>query len=200
VFLHYATTNETPSCLQPGLDYALNWSLNKNGVTPSGDAFRLTKAAGAGKFGKVAKASKPAASDAAPEADDESGLSFAAFEAALEQTKATLEGAPAIYVAEGDVPGTRVSCRIITDNKDVAATAMGSILERMPKRDPTELAVTCYLSDQTGTDFEGFVVEQGDGLIYGEEEIIADVVLTGKSLSPKKIWATIAAAAEEINS
>jgi hypothetical protein len=44
------------------------------------------------------------------------------------------------------------------------------------------------------------VVEQGDGLIYGEEEIIADVVLTGKSLSPKKIWATIAAAAEEINS
>lgn len=146
----------------------------------------------------MTKASKPAASDAAPEAEDDGELTFAAFEAALEQVKGVLEAAPALYVAEGDVPGTRIPCRVITDNKHIAATAIGAILERRPKRKPMELTVTCYLSDQTRTSFEGFVVERGDGIVYGEEEVIADVVLTGKSLTPKKIWATIAAAAEEI--
>lgn len=145
------------------------------------------------------KASKPAASDAAPEAEDGGELTFAAFEAALEQVTEVLEAAPVLYVAEGDVPGTRIPCRVITDNKDIAATAVGAILERTPKRKPTELPVTCYLSNQTGTSFEGFVVEQGDGVVYCEEDVIADVVLTGKNLTPKKIWATITAAAEEIH-
>ena len=65
-------------------------------------------------------------------------------------------------MAEGDVPGTRVPCRVITDSADVAATAMGSILERMPRpADATELPITVFVTD--GADFEGFVVEQGDG-------------------------------------
>ena len=96
------------------------------------------------------------------------------------------------------MPGTRIPYRVITDNKAVAVTAMGSILERMPKREPTELPVTCYFSNNTGSDFEGFVVEGGDGVIYPEEAVVADVVLTGKNLAPPKIWATIAKAAEEI--
>ena len=183
---------------QPGLDYGLNWSLNKNGVTPSGDAFRLTKKSDATQFGKAKKVAEPAESEAAPEAEDGGELSFSAFEAALEEVKSALEAAPALYVAEGDVPGTRIPCRVITDNKAVAVTAMGSILERMPKREPTELPVTCYFSNNTGSDFEGFVVEGGDGVIYPEEAVVADVVLTGKNLAPSKIWATIAKAAEEI--
>jgi len=78
----------SPSRLhQAGLDYSLNWSLNKNGVTPSGDAFRLTKASDAAKVGTVsvvsAKATPPAEAG-------EGALSFGAFEAALDAAKAAL--------------------------------------------------------------------------------------------------------------
>ena len=70
-----------------------------------------------------------------------------------------------LYVAEGDIPGTRVPCRIITDSADTAATAMGSVLERMPRpKDAVVLPVTCFVTSK-GTDFEGFVIEQGDGII-----------------------------------
>ena len=48
----------------PGLDYALNWSLNGDGVTPSAQAFRLTKASAAAKLlGK--KPAKPSGKGAA---------------------------------------------------------------------------------------------------------------------------------------
>jgi len=61
------------------------------------------------------------------------------------------------------VPGTRVPCRVITDSADVAATAMGSVLERMPRpAKAAELPVTVFVTPRSA-DFEGFVVEQGDG-------------------------------------
>jgi hypothetical protein len=73
--------------------------------------------------------------------------------------------APVLYVAEGDAPGTRVPVRIITDNGDVAATALNGILERMPRpKDAVVLPVTCFITP-SGADFEGFIVEQGDGKI-----------------------------------
>ena len=164
-------------------------------MTPTGDAFRITKASQAP--GSAAKVAKPAASAAAPEAG-EGKLSFGAFEAALEVAKGQLSGAKTLYVCEGDVPGTRVPCRVITDSAEAAATAMGSVLERMPKSaEANVLPVTAYLVPG-GADFAGFVVEQGDGVIYHESAVVADVVLSGASATGTKLWASIAAAAEEI--
>jgi len=188
---------------RPGLDYDLNWSLNANGVTPAGDAFHLSKAADAAKIGKVAALG--AAAVAAPEAG-ESGLSFVEFEAALEKAKAAFCSAPNLYVAEGDVPGTRVPCRVITDSPDLAATAMASVLERMPKKfrevqvGSMAQPITCFVSkgSKGSGAFEGFVVEQGDGVIYKEDAVVADVVLTGAMATPEKLHATIKAAAEEL--
>jgi len=182
---------------KPGLDYSLNWSLNKNGVTPFNDAFRITKASEAAKVGKAVAVRGP--SSPAPEAG-EGVLDFGTFEAAAEAAKEALSEVPTLYVCEGDVPGTRVPCRVITDNAAMAATAMGKVLERMPKpKDATELAVTCFLTEKGAGDFEGFIVEQGDGVVYDESAVVADVVLTGSfATDPAKLWATIKAAAEEI--
>lgn len=183
---------------RPGLDYSLNWSLNANGVTPTGDAFRITKISDAAKIGKVGKLGKSAT--AAPEAG-EGDLSFGAFETALEKTKEDFTTAPNLYVAEGDVPGTRVPCRVITDSADFAATAMGVVLERMPKSAKAKaLPITCFVTsgDKGAQSFEGFVVEQGDGVIYAESDVVADVVLTGTMATPSKLLATIKTVAEEL--
>jgi hypothetical protein len=178
-----------------GLDYSLNWSLNRNGVTPGGDAYRLTKGSEASKHGKVEKVKKGGKS--APEAG-EGSLSFEEFEFGLDSVKTTLESASILYVAEGDAPGTRVPVRIITDSGDVAATAMNGILERMPRsKEAKVLPVTCFVSPK-GNDFEGFIVEQGDGVIYDESAVVSDVVLSGKAFSHEKLLATISSAVEEI--
>eukprot|EP00616_Rhizochromulina_sp_CCMP1243_P007101 CAMPEP_0118974262 /NCGR_PEP_ID=MMETSP1173-20130426/11159_1 /TAXON_ID=1034831 /ORGANISM="Rhizochromulina marina cf, Strain CCMP1243" /LENGTH=234 /DNA_ID=CAMNT_0006923977 /DNA_START=11 /DNA_END=715 /DNA_ORIENTATION=+ len=183
---------------RPGLNYNLNWSLNKNGVTPAGDAFHLTKARDVEKLSlSVEKVTKPKASEAAPEAG-ESALSFADFDGALAAAKDVLEGAKTLYVAEGDAPGTRTQCRVITDSATIAATAMTSILERAPKREEVPpLPITCYVSTE-GSPFEGFVVEQGDGVIYCEGETVASVVLTGANYKHSKLAATISRAAEAL--
>jgi len=182
---------------KPGLDYSLNWSLNKNGVTPSNDAFRITKSSQAAKLGSAIAVSGP--SKSAPEAG-EGLLDFGAFEAAAEAAKEALSEAPTLYVCEGDVPGTRVPCRVITDDATMAATAMTKVLERMPRpKDATELPVTCFLTEKGAGNFEGFIVEQGDGVVYDESAVVADVVLTGTfAKDPAKLWATIKTAAEEI--
>jgi hypothetical protein len=178
-----------------GLDYKLNWSLNKNGVTPGGKAFRITKAAEAMKHaqpGTVVAGAKPA-----PEAG-ESALSFDAFEAVRNPTKRAFHYAPTLYVCEGDIPGSRVACRIITDSAEHAATSMCAVLERMPRpKDPKVLQVTCFATT-SGADFEGFVIEQGDGAVYNSNELVADVVLTGKSFTPAKLAATLAAVVVEL--
>ena len=43
------THTPSPPPPPPGKDYMLNWSLNRDGVTPRGDAYRFTKAATAVK-------------------------------------------------------------------------------------------------------------------------------------------------------
>jgi len=96
------------------------------------------------------------------------------------------------------VPGTRIPCRVITESGDLAATAMASILERMPRKaEASVLPVTCFVTPG-GMDFEGFLVEQGDGVIYDESAVVADVVLSGAAASPAKLLASIKTAAEEI--
>ena len=89
---------------------------------------------------------------------------------------------------------TTTTSRIITDS---AAVAAAGVLEQMPKREPTPLPITCYVSEG-GADFKGFVVEQGDGVVYSEDDNVVSMVLTGKSATPGALAAGIAAAATAI--
>lgn len=185
---------------RPGLDYGLNWSLNRNGVTPLGDAYRWTKAADASKFG--AQAEKVTKGDAAPEAKDEATegeLSFEAFDAALAGVKEMLTTESTLFVAEGESPESRIPTRVISDSPTIAATAITNILRRMPK-DPVAqvLPVTCFVSDK-GAPFAGFIVESGDGAVYAEEDTVASVVLTGSEYSSGKLSSTIERAAKALS-
>jgi len=169
---------------RPGLDYALNWSLNGDGVTPYGDAYRITKKAMAEEMLKgspVPEASGPA--KAAPEFDDEE-----AYEAAFEQSVLLLEAAPVLYAADGDVRGTRVPCRVISPDLPLAAAAMTHCLDRMPLREPTELPVTVYLTP-AGADA---------ALLYFPKDTEAKVILSGKHATPNEISASITKAADEL--
>lgn len=65
------------------------------------------------------------------------------------------------YVAEGDVAGTRIMCRVITNCGDGAASAMSSVLERAPRpSEATELPITVFYTPNAKVDFAGFVIEQ----------------------------------------
>jgi len=182
---------------RPGLDYSLNWSLNKNGVTPLGDAFRWTKIADATKFG--AQAEQVGQAESALEAKDNANadeLGFEEFDLGFAEAKKLLTTENALFVAEGESPDeSRTPTRVITDSPTVAATAISGILRRMPRpREAQALPITCYVTEQ-GNDFAGFVVEAGDGVVYDENDNIASVVLTGAAYSPGKLSATIARAA-----
>lgn len=181
---------------RPGLDMSLNWSLNKNGVTPLGDAYRWTKASHASKFG--AKADKVEKDTPAPEAKEEAGtneLGFPEFDAAIADVKDLLTTENSLFVAEGEAASSGTPCRVISDSPTIAATAITSILKRMPRSaDATVLPITCYVTDK-GAPFAGFIVESGDGVVYGEDEVVASVVLTGSSYTPGKLSATIDQAA-----
>jgi len=184
---------------RPGLDYSLNWSLNKNGVTPSGDAFRITKASEGAKFGTVAAAAAASKKAVAAAEAGSDALSYGDFEGALEAAKTELSSSPMLYVAEGDAAKTRVMCRVITNCGDGAASAMGLVLERAPRpAEAAELPLTVFYTPNAPHNFAGFVVEQGDGVIYPSEAVVADVVLSGARATPADLAATLAAAAEEL--
>ena len=138
----------------PGLDYALNWSLCGDGVVPSKLAYRITKVQTAEQLlGGPPEAPAGAGAAAAAVDDDED-----AFDDAFDAAATALEAADALYVAEGDAPGTRTPCRVISGDLGLAATAMAHCLERMPLRAPTELPVTAYVAPSCA-DYAGAVVE-----------------------------------------
>ena len=67
----------------------------------------------------------------------------------------------------------------------------------------TELPITVFYTPaasggETVADFSGFVVEQGDGVIYPETSVVADLVLSGKAATPGNLAASLAAVAEEL--
>ena len=110
----------------------------------------------------------------------------------MDEATASLEAVPTLYIAEGDAPGTRTPCRVITDSPVLAATAISAILERMPLREPTTLPITCFLTKK-GDDFAGFDVKQGD-----DDELYASVVLTGNSATPERLLTGINKAAQAL--
>lgn len=168
-----------------GLDYALNWSLNGDGVTPRAEAFRITKASYAAKLAGGSVAAINGSGYAAEQVDED------AFDAGLDACVAVLESAPNLYVAEGDVPERRLPCRVITDDVAIATTAMVHALERMPRREPTELPLTCYVSPNAPA-FAAFDIFQED------DADKAKVVLTGTQATAANLKASILYAAQKL--
>ena len=162
----------------PGLDYALNWSLCGDGVVPSKLAYRITKVQTAEQLlGGPPEAPAGAGSAAAVVDDDD------AFDDAFDEAATALEAADALYVAEGDAPGTRTPCRVISGDLGLAATAMAHCLERMPLRAPTELPVTLYVAPSC-SDYAGAVVEDAR----------LKIVLCGAQATAASVKASLAAA------
>ena len=162
----------------PGLDYALNWSLCGDGVVPSKLAYRITKVQTAEQLlGGPPKAPAGAGSAAAVVDDDD------AFDDAFDEAATALEAADALFVAEGDAPGTRTPCRVISGDLGLAATAMAHCLERMPLRAPTELPVTLYVAPSCA-DYAGAVVEDAR----------LKIVLCGAQATAASVKASLAAA------
>ena len=163
----------------PGLDYALNWSLCGDGVVPSKLAYRITKVQTAEQLlGGPPEAPAGAGAAAAAVDDDED-----AFDDAFDAAATALEAADALYVAEGDAPGTRTPCRVISGDLGLAATAMAHCLERMPLRAPTELPVTLYVAPSCA-DYAGAVVEDAR----------LKIVLCGAQATAASVQASLAAA------
>ena len=162
----------------PGLDYALNWSLCGDGVVPSKLAYRITKVQTAEQLlGGPPEAPAGAGSAAAVVDDDD------AFDDAFDEAATALEAADALFVAEGDAPGTRTPCRVISGDLGLAATAMAHCLERMPLRAPTELSVTLYVAPSC-SDYTGAVVEDAR----------LKIVLCGAQATAASVKASLAAA------
>ena len=162
----------------PGLDYALNWSLCGDGVVPSKHAYRITKVQTAEQLLGGPPAAPAGAGAAAAVVDDDD-----AFDDAFDEAATALEAADALYVAEGDAPGTRTPCRMISGDLGLAATAMAHCLERMPLRAPTELPVTAYVAPSCA-DYAGAVVEDAR----------LKIVLCGAQATAASVKASLAAA------
>ena len=162
----------------PGLDYALNWSLCGDGVVPSKLAYRITKVQTAEQLLGGPPEAPAGAGAAAAAADDDD-----AFDDAFDEAATALEAADALYVAEGDAPGTRTPCRVISGDLGLAATAMAHCLERMPLRAPTELPVTLYVAPSC-SDYTGAVVEDAR----------LKIVLCGAQATAASVKASLAAA------
>ena len=162
----------------PGLDYALNWSLCGDGVVPSKLAYRITKVQTAEQL-LGGPPEVPAGAGAAAAAVDDDD----AFDDAFDEAATALEAADALYVAEGDAPGTRTPCRVISGDLGLAATAMAHCLERMPLRAPTELPVTLYAAPSCA-DYAGAVVEDAR----------LKIVLCGAQATAASVKASLAAA------
>ena len=162
----------------PGLDYALNWSLCGDGVVPSKLAYRITKVQTADQLLGGPPTAPAGAGAAAAVVDDDD-----AFDDAFDEAATALEAADALYVAEGDAPGTRTPCRVISGDLGLAATAMAHCLERMPLRAPTELPVTAYVAPSCA-DYAGAVVEDAR----------LKIVLCGAQATAASVQASLAAA------
>ena len=162
----------------PGLDYALNWSLCGDGVVPSKLAYRITKVQTAEQLLGGPPTAPAGAGAAAAAVDDDD-----AFDDAFDEAATALEAADALYVAEGDAPGTRTPCRVISGDLGLAATAMAHCLERMPLRAPTELPVTLYVAPSC-SDYTGAVVEDAR----------LKIVLCGAQATAASVKASLAAA------
>eukprot|EP00545_Synedropsis_sp_CCMP1620_P003364 CAMPEP_0119012708 /NCGR_PEP_ID=MMETSP1176-20130426/7320_1 /TAXON_ID=265551 /ORGANISM="Synedropsis recta cf, Strain CCMP1620" /LENGTH=263 /DNA_ID=CAMNT_0006965719 /DNA_START=64 /DNA_END=855 /DNA_ORIENTATION=+ len=183
----------------PGQNYAFNWCLNGDGVTPLKKAsFRITKELDLKIAGLVPVAKKAAIKAAPASKMPEAGsdaLTFEAFDEVSQRTKDLLSLSEKLYCPEGDFPTTRTGVRVITNSATLAPQLMG-YLERAPKRDPDSQPITAYVLEGTDEEFAGYAIEEvedeaDDGSLIAKS--VAAVVVVGKKPDIKVIVAGLEA-------
>lgn len=167
----------------PGQNYAFNWALNADGVTPlKKSAFRITKPLDLKIAGLEQPKKTPLKVNAAtarglmPEAGS-ADLSFDSFDEVTQRTKDLLSLSNSLYCPEGHVPGAHIGVRVITNSSSLA-TNLVAYLERAPRREPTSQAITAYVLEGAEENFEGFAIEEIDE--DGEAKSVAAVVVAGQ--------------------
>eukprot|EP00543_Licmophora_paradoxa_P000996 CAMPEP_0202444788 /NCGR_PEP_ID=MMETSP1360-20130828/3734_1 /ASSEMBLY_ACC=CAM_ASM_000848 /TAXON_ID=515479 /ORGANISM="Licmophora paradoxa, Strain CCMP2313" /LENGTH=256 /DNA_ID=CAMNT_0049060847 /DNA_START=53 /DNA_END=823 /DNA_ORIENTATION=+ len=176
----------------PGQDYAFNWCLNGDGVTPlKKSAFRLTKPldlklAGIDEFKSNSGKVKAAPASKMPEAGSDD-LTFEAFDEVSQRTKDLLSLSDSLYCPEGHVPGTLTGVRVITNSAKLAPQLL-AYLDRAPKREPESQSITAYVLEGTEEAFAGYAIEE----VEDESDVptsVSSIVVVGKSPDIKVIVA-----------
>jgi len=167
----------------PGQNYAFNWALNADGVTPlKKSAFRITKPLDLKVAGLGQPKTSPLKVDAAAAkvSVNEAGtdeLSFESFDEVSQRTKDLLSLSDHLYCPEGHVPGTRIGVRVICNSATLAPDLL-AYLERAPKRDPSPQTITAYVLEGTEEAFLGYAIEEIEDK-DGVAKSVAAVVIVG---------------------
>jgi len=197
----------------PGQNYAFNWQLNADGVTPIKKAsFRITKPLDLKIAGLEQPATRPLMIKAAPttsmpEAGVSDALTFDKFDEMSQSIRDVLSLSNKLYCPEGHVPNTRIGVRIIT-NSSTLAPDLNAYLERAPvsATKPTSQPITVYAFEDTETEdsgttlhgevFYGYAVEEVEDFHWDEEtgdridngmKSVASVLTCGKTLNINNI-------------
>ncbi|KAL3799883.1 hypothetical protein ACHAW5_004395 [Stephanodiscus triporus] len=199
----------------PGQNYAFNWALNADGVTPlKKSAFRITKPLDLKVAGLPLPKTSPLRVDAGPAERDmmpEAGsdiLDFDAFDLALQSTKDALSLSDSLYCPEGYAPGTRTGVRVISNVGAGLAPDLVAYLDRAPRKDPRGVPVTCYVLRQQRTssssssgggeegagEFSGYAIEEVEERMDDGSRVavsVATVVVVGEEPSLRRVVAGI---------
>lgn len=183
----------------PGQNYAFNWCLNGDGVTPlKKAAFRMTKPLDVKIAGlaPVKKTNvKAAAASKMPEAGGDA-LDFDTFDEVSQRTKDLLSLSDALYCPEGDFPNTRTGVRIISNSATLTPQLL-AYLDRAPRREPESQPITAYVLEGTEEEFAGYAIEEveeeaEDGVTLIPKSVAA-VVVVGKKPDIKVVVAGLEA-------
>lgn len=169
----------------PGHNYAFNWCLNGDGVTPlNRSAFRICKPLDL-KVAGLQPLQSPLKVNTAGIQIPEAGTDDLPFETYDEMTKAvkdSLTNSNHLYCPEGHVPSSRTGVRIITNSERLAPSLM-AYLERAPKKeDPESQPITAYILETTNLEFMGYAIEiaEEEGSEGPTERTVGAVVIAGK--------------------
>jgi hypothetical protein len=178
----------------PGQNYAFNWTLNGDGVTPlKKSAFRITKplelkVAGLTPLTNVPlKVDTSSAEKSMLEAGSDA-LDFDSYDEIGQRCKDLLSVSDSLYCPEGHMPGTHTSVRVITNSESLAPKLL-AYFDRAPKRDSAGCSITAFvLVDDQMDNFGAYAIEE-----VGEtaEDIasVAAVVCTGKNVQIEQVVA-----------
>lgn len=178
----------------PGQNYAFNWTLNADGVTPlKKAAFRISKPLELKIAGLKPLTTTPLKVDAsaAKKTMREAGsdaLDFDSYDEISQRCKDLLSLSDKIFCPEGHMPGTHTSVRVIT-NSDSLAPKILAYLDRAPKRESSGCSITAYvLEDNEMDNFAAYAIEEV-GESADEITSVAAVVCTGKNVKIEQVVA-----------
>jgi hypothetical protein len=198
----------------PGMDYAFNWALNGDGVTPlKRSAFRINKPLDLKIAGLAVPKTMPLkvkAKATIPEAGTTDALTYESFDQICQDVRDHLSLSDHLYCPEGHVPGTMTGVRVISNSGNLAPQLL-AYFDRCPKKSPPEsMPITCFVLEgqpKNLTEFSGYAIEEIEVPVDPEEGVtvydlgyqpivaksVATVVVAGKAPDIGKIVAGIEA-------